>query len=188
MLCPRCQRPLADDSEGPYICCAGAPMQWRCDGCGKLSEGFALPYGRCPQCGGALQLCEGERATPGGAALHAVRMAFEIELGGRAFYQRAAADSGAAQDIIPIEVESAEGRKSSDDFGCVGLVRSNEDVEVARCSGNAVRREGMGTYDDELDAVASKLEQQIEEIGIEPLFDRHLPALRTIWPGASRRS
>ena len=73
MLCPRCQRPLADDSEGPYICCAGAPMQWRCDGCGKLSEGFALPYGRCPQCGGALQLCEGERATPGGAALHAVR-------------------------------------------------------------------------------------------------------------------
>lgn len=83
---------------------------------------------------------------------------------------------------------SAEGRKSSDDFGCVGLVRSNEDVEVARCSGNAVRREGMGTYDDELDAVASKLEQQIEEIGIEPLFDRHLPALRTIWPGASRRS
>ena len=93
MLCPRCQRPLADDSEGPYICCAGAPMQWRCEGCGKLSEGFALPYGRCPQCGGALQLCEGERAVPGGAALHAVRMAFEIELGGRAFYQRAAADS-----------------------------------------------------------------------------------------------
>ena len=93
MLCPRCQRPLADDSEGPYICCAGAAMRWQCSGCGKLSEGFALPYGRCPHCSGPLQLCEGERATPAGAALHAVRMAFEIELGGRAFYQRAAADS-----------------------------------------------------------------------------------------------
>lgn len=93
MLCPRCQRPLADDSEGPYICCAGAAKQWQCDGCGKLSEGFALPYGRCPQCGGALTLCEGERPAPAGASLHAVRMAFEIELGGRAFYQRAAADS-----------------------------------------------------------------------------------------------
>jgi acyl-coenzyme A synthetase/AMP-(fatty) acid ligase/rubrerythrin len=68
-------------------------MQWHCSGCGKLSEGFALPYGRCPQCGGALRLCEGQRPAPAGAALHAVRMAFEIELGGRAFYQRAAADS-----------------------------------------------------------------------------------------------
>jgi len=93
MLCPRCHRPLADDSDGPYICCAGAPMQWQCGACGKLSEGFALPYGRCPQCGGALQLREADPRTPDGAALHAVRMAFEIELGGRAFYQRAAADS-----------------------------------------------------------------------------------------------
>jgi acyl-coenzyme A synthetase/AMP-(fatty) acid ligase/rubrerythrin len=93
MLCPRCHRPLADEGDGPYICCAGAPTQWQCDGCGKLSEGFALPYGRCPQCGGTLRLCDGERAAPAGAALHAVRMAFEIELGGRAFYQRAAADS-----------------------------------------------------------------------------------------------
>ncbi len=93
MLCPQCHRPLADDSEGPYICCAGADKQWQCSGCGKLSEGFALPYGRCPQCGGTLQLREDDRPAPAGAALHAVRMAFEIELGGRAFYQRAAADS-----------------------------------------------------------------------------------------------
>lgn len=92
MLCPKCHRPLADDSEGPYICCADAPSEWKCSGCGKVSEGFALPYGRCPDCGGELQLCEGERASPAGQALHALRMAFEIELGGRAFYQRAAVE------------------------------------------------------------------------------------------------
>ena len=97
MLCPKCHRPLADEDDGPYICCADAPMQWQCAGCGKVSEGFAFPYGRCPQCGGELALRE-LRAAPrryGGdrAALAAVRMAFEIELGGRAFYQRAAAES-----------------------------------------------------------------------------------------------
>ncbi|MCM2251510.1 MAG: AMP-binding protein, partial [Ramlibacter sp.] len=46
------------------------------------------------QCGGKLALREDDRATAiDRAALDAVRMAFEIELGGRAFYQRAAADS-----------------------------------------------------------------------------------------------
>lgn len=93
MLCPQCHRPLPDDEDGPYICCAGAAKQWRCNGCGKRSEGFALPYGRCPHCGDRLALCGGEHAAPAGAAQHAVRLAFEIELGGRAFYQRAAADS-----------------------------------------------------------------------------------------------
>ncbi|MCC7152123.1 MAG: AMP-binding protein [Rubrivivax sp.] len=93
MLCPKCHRPLADESEGPYICCADAPSEWKCGGCGKVSEGFALPYGRCPDCGGSLELCEDARPTPVGGALRAVRMAFEIELGGRAFYQRAAAQT-----------------------------------------------------------------------------------------------
>ncbi|MCZ2291933.1 MAG: AMP-binding protein [Burkholderiales bacterium] len=93
MLCPKCHRPLADDSEGPYICCADAPNEWQCLGCGKVSEGFALPYGRCPDCGGELQLRDAPREAPMGAALHALRMAFEIELGGRAFYQRAAAET-----------------------------------------------------------------------------------------------
>jgi acyl-coenzyme A synthetase/AMP-(fatty) acid ligase/rubrerythrin len=69
-------------------------MQWQCAQCGKISEGFAFPYGRCPQCGGKLSLREDDRAPDTNrAALHAVRMAFEIELGGRAFYQRAAAES-----------------------------------------------------------------------------------------------
>ncbi|GAB3770350.1 hypothetical protein GCM10028796_37110 [Ramlibacter monticola] len=94
MLCPRCHRPLADAGEGPYICCADASLQWQCDTCGKVSEGFAFPYGGCPQCGGKLALREesGAVATDA-AALRAIRMAFEIELGGLAFYRRAAADS-----------------------------------------------------------------------------------------------
>ena len=93
MLCPKCHRPLTEEDDGPYICCADAPMQWQCGACGKVSEGFAFPYGRCPQCGGELALREPAMAHADAASLAAVRMAFEIELGGRAFYQRAAADS-----------------------------------------------------------------------------------------------
>jgi len=96
MLCPKCHQPLADEGDGPYICCAGASVQWQCGECGKVSEGFAFPYGRCPQCGGALALRDPAAAAAlvehDGGALAAVRAAFEIELGGRAFYQRAAAD------------------------------------------------------------------------------------------------
>jgi glutamate synthase (NADPH/NADH) small chain len=95
MLCPKCHQPLADEDDGVYICCADAAMQWQCGQCGKVSEGFAFPYGSCPQCGGKLALREGGGPVLADqAAMDAVRMAFEIELGGRAFYQRAAAESG----------------------------------------------------------------------------------------------
>jgi len=94
MLCPKCHQPLSDEDDGVYICCADAPMQWQCGQCGKVSEGFAFPYGSCPQCGGKLALlAAGRPALAGEAAMDAVRVAFEIELGGRAFYERAAADS-----------------------------------------------------------------------------------------------
>ncbi|WBY03224.1 AMP-binding protein [Ramlibacter tataouinensis] len=95
MSCPRCQAPDADEAGDDSICCAGAPTQWQCDLCGKVSEGFAFPYGGCPLCGGKLVLRPpGHDARPEGAALEAVRMAFEIELGGRAFYQQAAVEAG----------------------------------------------------------------------------------------------
>ena len=91
MLCPKCRQPLEDGTES-YICCANATLQWRCLQCAKVSEGFVLPYGLCPHCGGKL-----ERITPrqidDGAALDGIRKAFEIELGGQIFYLRAAADS-----------------------------------------------------------------------------------------------
>ena len=90
VLCPRCHRPL--DGEESYICCADRTMQWHCTVCAKVSEGFAFPYGACPHCGGRLEMV-GERSVEDPASLTAVRTAFEMELGGRAFYERAAAES-----------------------------------------------------------------------------------------------
>jgi len=91
MLCPKCHQPLEDSGE-QYICCAGASLQWRCRQCAKVSEGFAFPYGMCPHCGGRLEAL-GAREIDAPAALAGIRTAFEIELGGQAFYRRAAAES-----------------------------------------------------------------------------------------------
>jgi glutamate synthase (NADPH) small chain len=90
MVCPKCHRPIDGDEE--YVCCATAQLQWRCDSCAKVSEGFAFPYGMCPSCGGKLQNTD-SRSVEGAAALDAIRIAFEIELGGQAFYNRAAKES-----------------------------------------------------------------------------------------------
>ena len=95
--CPKCHRPLVDGASGEtYICCSDATLQWGCLDCGKLSEGFAFPYGMCPACGGRLEA----RATgpvEGDASLEAIRTAFEIELGGQAFYRRAARETSEPQ-------------------------------------------------------------------------------------------
>jgi glutamate synthase (NADPH) small chain len=90
MVCPKCHRPLDGDEE--YVCCAAAELQWRCDDCGKVSEGFAFPYGMCPSCGGQLKVLDA-REIEGAEALDAIRIAFEIELGGQAFYNRAAKET-----------------------------------------------------------------------------------------------
>jgi homotetrameric NADPH-dependent glutamate synthase len=87
--CPKCRRPIDGDEE--YICCGTATLEWRCDDCGKVSEGFAFPYGMCPACGGKLRVLDA-RTVEGTSALDAIRIAFEIELGGMAFYGRAAAE------------------------------------------------------------------------------------------------
>ena len=88
--CPKCRQPIEGDEE--YICCADAQLQWRCDACGKVSEGFAFPYGQCPACGGKLAPL-GERTIQGAKAMEAIRTAFEIELGGMAFYKKAAQEA-----------------------------------------------------------------------------------------------
>ncbi len=88
--CPKCRQPLEDDEE--YICCAAETVAWRCTACAKVSEGFAFPYGQCPLCGGALVALDPRAGAPG-EGLTAVREAFAIELGGRAFYGRAAAEA-----------------------------------------------------------------------------------------------
>lgn len=90
--CPKCHQPLEDDADGEYICCAGEELQWRCEQCAKVSEGFAFPYGLCPHCGGKLHRLA-VRSFEGDAAREAIRTAFEIELGGRDFYRRAAAEA-----------------------------------------------------------------------------------------------
>jgi rubrerythrin len=89
-ICPRCRRPLEDDE--PYICCAGMQLRWRCADCHKVSEGFAFPYGMCPHCKGRLTMLD-RGAIKDDAAMEAVRKAFEIELGGHAFYQRASREA-----------------------------------------------------------------------------------------------
>ena len=90
MKCPKCDQPIDGDEQ--YICCGTAKLEWRCDDCGKVSEGFAFPYGMCPACGGKLKVLD-PRKVEEAAALEAIRIAFEIELGGQAFYTRAAKES-----------------------------------------------------------------------------------------------
>jgi acyl-coenzyme A synthetase/AMP-(fatty) acid ligase/rubrerythrin len=92
LLCPECHRSLDREDDGPHICLANANLQWHCTQCARISEGFAFPYGLCPHCGGKLEV-PGVHRGDAIAALQGIRMAFEIELGGRGFYQRAAADS-----------------------------------------------------------------------------------------------
>ncbi len=90
-VCPKCHRPL-EGEEDVYLCCAEARLEWRCESCGKVSEGFAFPYGMCPACGGVLTALDPRRIEEA-PALAAIRTAFEIELGGMAFYQRAAEET-----------------------------------------------------------------------------------------------
>lgn len=88
--CPKCHRPI--EGEEVYICCANVELRWRCNECGKVSEGFAFPYGMCPHCNGTLEMLD--RGTIDDTkGLDAIRAAFEIELGGHAFYQRAAREA-----------------------------------------------------------------------------------------------
>jgi acyl-coenzyme A synthetase/AMP-(fatty) acid ligase/rubrerythrin len=64
--------------------------RWHCPGCGSRRTGFAFAFGRCPDCGEPLLLDVGG----GSGRLDALRQAFEIELGGRAFYHQAALACG----------------------------------------------------------------------------------------------
>jgi homotetrameric NADPH-dependent glutamate synthase len=82
------------DEEGEHYPLAAGDrlLHWRCTDCAKVSEGFAFPYGMCPYCGGRLQVLE-TRPLETAAAADAIRKAFEIELGGQAFYRRAASEA-----------------------------------------------------------------------------------------------
>jgi homotetrameric NADPH-dependent glutamate synthase len=64
-------------------------VHWECGDCGKISEGIAMPYGRCSLCGGKLAMVEPE-PLENAQAIATIRAAFEIQLGAHAFYTRAA--------------------------------------------------------------------------------------------------
>ena len=94
MQCPSCHHDLAVNDHAGSLCCADAGGLWHCSACGQTHRGFAFAYGLCPSCNVKLRQLDTRRdGTPEAAAIEGVRLAFEIELGGRAFYQRAAADS-----------------------------------------------------------------------------------------------
>ncbi len=89
-VCPKCHQPV--EGREAYICCADAELEWRCEQCGKVSEGFAFPYGMCPYCGGTLEALHREGISDE-AGIQAIRAAFEIEIGGLEFYAKASAQS-----------------------------------------------------------------------------------------------
>ena len=91
MRCPRCRQPI--DGPEEYICCGSERLEWRCRDCDKVSEGFAFPYGLCPQCDGTLEVLDPRALDDDGQSFAAIRTAFEIELGGRAFYDQAAKEA-----------------------------------------------------------------------------------------------
>jgi rubrerythrin len=80
--CPKCHQVLEDDS----VCCAEVRYTWKCKSCGKLSTGFAIPYGRCFLCGGENEVVEGySSANPDEVAI--VREAVQYELDMYQFYR-----------------------------------------------------------------------------------------------------
>lgn len=82
--CPKCKCVVADDA----VCCADVNYTWKCKGCGKLSVGFVVPYGRCFLCGGELEVVSGyqfeepERIEP-------IREAVQFEIDMYQFYRLA---------------------------------------------------------------------------------------------------
>ena len=82
--CPKCHRVLEEDE----ICCAQVRYTWRCKSCQKLTSGFAVPYGKCFMCGGALEVIEG-RELGDSMRFRAIREAVEFELNSFHFYKLA---------------------------------------------------------------------------------------------------
>jgi rubrerythrin len=82
--CPKCHRVLEEDE----ICCAQVRYTWRCKTCLKLTTGFAVPYGKCFLCGGALQVIEG-RELGDSMRFRAIRDAVQFELNSFHFYKLA---------------------------------------------------------------------------------------------------
>jgi len=86
--CPKCHRVLEED----YVCCADVTYTWKCAQCRKLSKGFVIPFGRCENCGGTLEVVE-DSAYQDVARLKPIRQALQAELNAYTFYSMAAAET-----------------------------------------------------------------------------------------------
>jgi rubrerythrin len=82
--CPKCRRVVEEDE----ICCAQIRYTWRCKSCFKLTSGFAIPYGKCFLCGGALELIQ-NRDLGDSMRFQAIRDAVQFELDSFHFYKLA---------------------------------------------------------------------------------------------------
>jgi glutamate synthase (NADPH/NADH) small chain len=83
--CPKCHRVLDED----YVCCADVTYTWKCAQCRKLSQGLVVPFGRCENCGGPLEVVEAY-AIKDPARLAPIRQALQAELDACTFYSAAA--------------------------------------------------------------------------------------------------
>ncbi|MBI2457296.1 MAG: hypothetical protein HYV46_14300 [candidate division NC10 bacterium] len=83
--CPKCHQVLEED----YVCCADVTYTWKCAKCRKLSKGFVIPFGRCENCGGNLEVVA-EYALQDPARLKPIRQALQAEMNAHTFYTMAA--------------------------------------------------------------------------------------------------
>ena len=75
--CPKCHKEIDNDS----VCCADIKYAWKCKSCGKLSTGFAIPYGRCYLCGGEIAVVEGyDGARPELVSIIQEAVQYEVDM------------------------------------------------------------------------------------------------------------
>jgi rubrerythrin len=96
--CPKCRRVVEEDE----ICCAQIRYTWRCKSCFKLTSGFAVPYGKCFLCGGALELIQ-DRHLGDSMRFQAIRDAVQFELNSFHFYKLARDKAGTPDQRAVLE-------------------------------------------------------------------------------------
>ncbi|HEY2017308.1 MAG TPA: hypothetical protein VGH38_27570 [Bryobacteraceae bacterium] len=96
--CPKCRRVVEEDE----ICCAQIRYTWRCKSCFKLTSGFAVPYGKCFMCGGALEVIPA-RDLGDTMRFRAIRDAVQFELNSFHFYKLARDKAGSPDQRAVLE-------------------------------------------------------------------------------------
>jgi rubrerythrin len=86
--CPKCHQIIEED----YVCCADVTYTWKCAQCRKLSKGFVIPFGRCENCGGTLEIVD-ESTYRDAGRLRPVQLALQAELNAFTFYSKLAVEA-----------------------------------------------------------------------------------------------